>query len=465
MLPASRAAWVPVFMATPTSAWASAGASLVPSPVIATSRPPRCCSLISSSLASGVASARKSSTPDSSAILAAVSGLSPVTMTVRIPIARSRLKRSRMPSLTTSLRYTTPSTWESRATASGVPPSRATRSISVRSSGRRLAALVRDPAQDRVAGALAQPRAVVVDAAHAGLRRERDELGMRGRHLVLADAVALGEHDDRAAFRRLVGQRAHLRGLGEVLLGHAGHGDELRRLAVAERDRARLVEQQHVDVAGSLDRAPGQRQHVAADQAVHAGDADRAQQRADRRRDQRHQQRDEDRDGDVLAGELAERAQRDDDDQEDQRQPGEQDRERDLVRRLAPRGALHQRDHPLHERLAGLLRDLHDDPVREHSRAACDGAAVAARLADHGGGLARDGRLVHGRDALETVPSPGITSPVSTTTSRPWRARSRAASSRRAGSRRSPCASRAASRPAPCRGPPRSPRRSCRTPR
>ena len=40
MLPASRAAWVPVCMATPTSAWASAGASLVPSPHMAISRPP-----------------------------------------------------------------------------------------------------------------------------------------------------------------------------------------------------------------------------------------------------------------------------------------------------------------------------------------------------------------------------------------------------------------------------------------
>ena len=39
MLPASFAADVPVFMATPTSACASAGASLVPSPVIATMRP------------------------------------------------------------------------------------------------------------------------------------------------------------------------------------------------------------------------------------------------------------------------------------------------------------------------------------------------------------------------------------------------------------------------------------------
>ena len=65
MLPASFAAEVPVFMATPTSAWASAGASFVPSPVIATIRPFACSSLISAIFASGVASARKSSTPAS----------------------------------------------------------------------------------------------------------------------------------------------------------------------------------------------------------------------------------------------------------------------------------------------------------------------------------------------------------------------------------------------------------------
>ena len=39
MFPASLAACVPVFMATATSAWARAGASLVPSPVMATSWP------------------------------------------------------------------------------------------------------------------------------------------------------------------------------------------------------------------------------------------------------------------------------------------------------------------------------------------------------------------------------------------------------------------------------------------
>ena len=88
MLPASLAAVVPVFIATPTSAWARAGASLVPSPVMATNLPPSCSWWMRASFASGVASARKSSTPASWAMVAAVRGLSPVIITVRMPIER-----------------------------------------------------------------------------------------------------------------------------------------------------------------------------------------------------------------------------------------------------------------------------------------------------------------------------------------------------------------------------------------
>ena len=53
---------------------------------------------------------------------AAVSGLSPVIITVRMPIWRSSAKRSRMPPLTMSFRWMTPSMRPSLATASGVPP-------------------------------------------------------------------------------------------------------------------------------------------------------------------------------------------------------------------------------------------------------------------------------------------------------------------------------------------------------
>ena len=55
----------------------------------------------------------------------------------------------------------------------------------------------------------------------------------------------------------------------------AGRRQEGTRLAVAERDRAGLVEQQHVDVAGRLDRAAGGGDHVGLHHAAHAGDADR----------------------------------------------------------------------------------------------------------------------------------------------------------------------------------------------
>ena len=238
--------------------------------------------------------------------------------------------------------------------------------------GRRAAAFGLDEADDRVAGALAQLAAVEVDAAHPRLRGERHELGVQLGHVVLADPVLLGEHDDRAALGRLVGERGELRDLGELGLGDAGHRDELAGEAVADRDRAGLVEQQHVDVAGGLDRAAGEREHVAAHEPVHAGDPDRGEQRADRRRDQRDQQRDQRRLGDRGVGEQPERPQRRDDDHEDQRQAGEQDVQRDLVRRLAPLGALDQRDHPVEERVARLLGDLDHDPVREHAGAAGD---------------------------------------------------------------------------------------------
>ncbi len=52
-----------------------------------------------------------------------------------------------------------------------------------------------------------------------------------------------------------------------------------------------LSSSKRVHVTGRLDRATGHREHVALHQPVHAGDADRGQQRADRGRDQADQQR------------------------------------------------------------------------------------------------------------------------------------------------------------------------------
>ena len=105
-----------------------------------------------------------------------------------------------------------------------------------------------------------------------------------------------------------------------------------------------------------------------------------------------------------MSGVDRERAQRDDGREERDRQAGEQDVERDLVRRLAPLGALDEGDHAVEERLPGLLGDLDHEPVREQPGAAGDRRAVAAGLADDGRRLAGDRRLVDRADAFDDLP-------------------------------------------------------------
>ena len=221
-------------------------------------------------------------------------------------------------------------------------------------------------------------------------------------HLACADAVFfLGEHHDGAAFGRFVRKRRQLRRIGQFLFAHAADRPEGRRLTVAERDRAGLVEQERIDVAGRLDGASGHGEHVEAHQAVHAGDADGGQKRADRRRNKRHEQRHQGDDRDGAARVSGEARDRRDGDDEDQRQAGEQDVEGDLVRRLLTRRALDQRDHAVDEGRARRCRDPHADPVRQHLRAARHRRAVAAGFADDRSGFTGDRGLVDGSHALD----------------------------------------------------------------
>ena len=66
--------------------------------------------------------------------------------------------------------------------------------------------------------------------------------------------IALGERHDRAAFGRFVREARGKRGGGEILHIDPAYRQELGRQAIAERDRAGLVEQKRVDVARRLDR-------------------------------------------------------------------------------------------------------------------------------------------------------------------------------------------------------------------
>ena len=156
--------------------------------------------------------------------------------------------------------------------------------------------------------------------------------------------------------------------------------------------------------------------------------------------------------------------------QEDDGERREQDVERDLVRRLLPLRALDQRDHAVEEGLARVGGDADDEPVGEHARAAGDGAAVAAALADHRRALAGDGALVDRGDALDHLAVAGDRGRPASTSTRSPRRRLGGGTSSTAASRRGrgealgarpPGGPGAACRPAPCRGPRPSPRRSC----
>ena len=96
-------------MAKPMSACARAGASLTPSPSMATT--PNCCckALISSSLFSGNNSALTTLTPTSSPMRCAVSRLSPVSITVVTPSAFSLAMADAAVGRSTSATAITPS--------------------------------------------------------------------------------------------------------------------------------------------------------------------------------------------------------------------------------------------------------------------------------------------------------------------------------------------------------------------
>ena len=151
---------------------------------------------------------------------AAVSGLSPVIMTVWMPIWRISANRSRMPPFTMSFSSITPRIVGPSATTSGVRPAR--RLLDRRSlKSRRAACRPARPTQarDRIGRALADLAAVDVDPDIRVVRREGDEL-VRSAELALADVeTLLGQHDDGAALGGLVGQRGELSGVGHLLFG------------------------------------------------------------------------------------------------------------------------------------------------------------------------------------------------------------------------------------------------------
>ena len=118
---ASIATSVPVPIASPRSACASAGASLTPSPTIATTSPASCNRRTSATFPAGSTSATTRSTPTWSATPRAIDAVSPVNSTGVNPSDRSSAIASRLVGLTRSS-----TTSRARSAPSQLTPSRST---------------------------------------------------------------------------------------------------------------------------------------------------------------------------------------------------------------------------------------------------------------------------------------------------------------------------------------------------
>ena len=237
----------------------------------------------------------KSSTPASEAMAAAVIGLSPVTITVLMPIARSAAKRVLDVGLHDVLEM-------DDAEQSAVLGDRQRRAARVRAM--RSTACRNSPgALDRQADLRMASTASTAPLRMLRPSRSTPEIRVcaeNGTNRVVGDyvglrksVVALGQRDDRAAFRRLVGERRQQRRFREVALRHAGDRDEFGRqrlpkvivpvLSSSSVSTSPAASTARPEVATTLKRI----------ETVHAGDADGRQQAADRRRDEADEQRDE----------------------------------------------------------------------------------------------------------------------------------------------------------------------------
>ena len=237
---------VPVPMARPRSAWASAGASLTPSPTIATTRPSACRRRTTSTLSAGRTSAMTSSMPTSAATARAVVSLSPVSSTGRRPSAFSDAIASAELGLTVSATTNTARAWPSQPAAIAVWPLASAARRAASSSGVRCIAESASSAGRPTTSACPSTTPSTPRPSRLAKPSTGGQRAPAAAALAMAWAIGCSEACSSAPTRRSASSRSTPSASGDLDEAHlaGGHG-------------AGLVEHDRVDAAGGLEDLAG----------------------------------------------------------------------------------------------------------------------------------------------------------------------------------------------------------------
>ena len=112
-----------------------------------------------------------------------------------------------------------------------------------------------------------------IDAAHGSLCREIKPPGAIEYRVALGTEF-FGEDNDRAAFWRRIESGREVSRLHQRFCARSRQRNELGRLPIAHGNRAGLIEQQSVHVACRFHGLAGHGEHIEAERAIDASDAD-----------------------------------------------------------------------------------------------------------------------------------------------------------------------------------------------
>ena len=172
-------------------------------------------------------------------------------------------------------------------------------------------------------------------------------------------------------------------------------------LTVTDSDCTRFIEQQCVNISGSLYRFTGFSDYVRTKGAIHSGNTDSGKESTDSCRNQTHKQRYQRSNGDDSIAIIGKRLQRHTHNDENECETCQQNSQCYLIRCFLTGCTFHQCNHLIQKTFSRLRSHHYFYMVGQHFRPPRNRTLVSSCFTDHRSGFAGDGTLVNRSQSLD----------------------------------------------------------------